>query len=810
MNAFRWAARQLARNPVFSAIVISTLALGIGASTLIFSVLDGVLLRPLPYPDADRVVRVYQINEGRGNRGPVSDPNFTDLKDRSRSFSAFAQFGGVPESVAGGSEPVRLLVSRVSRGFYEAIGVQPLYGRVFTVEESTFGAAPVAAVSYAYWQRYLGGAPDFASRPLRIGGREYSVVGVMPPGFDYPDGAQVWTPREMLGANPERTAHNLQAVGRLADGVTLEQARAELTSIAGALKAEHGANTWMTDAALVPIHENLVGNVRPGLLVLGAAVALLFVVAWTNVASMLLTRAVTREQELAVRVALGASGWRLARQFLTETLLLCGIGGVLGLAVAWFGLELLVALQAGSLPRADALEVEWLAVAFAGGVSLAAAVTLSLLLAWRATRSGATANANRRSAVGGARSKLREIMVGAQVAVALVLLVGAVLLGRSFVALTQVDPGFRTDDLLLMHVALPRIPVEQSAAPLATFHDELIMRVGALPGVASVGAITFPPLAGSPTSSGTLVSLNQRDEVRTFDDYFALSREPTRVTMAEFKVANDDYFDAFGIPLLRGRLFEQTDGPAAEHVGLVSRSLAESRWPGEDPIGKLVQFGGMDGDLTPFTVIGIVGDVHEFGVDTVTRPTFYGYYRQRPRVISSFWIAMRAANTESLIPAARQVLQAMNPDVAPQFRSADELFAQSLAQRRFNLTVLGVFGAAALLLALAGIYGAIAFHVAQRTQEIGVRMALGALGSSVVALIVRRSVLVAAAGVAVGLMIAAGAARLMGSLLYGVSPFDPVAYATAAGALLAAAAIASWLPAKRAARVDPITALRSE
>jgi predicted permease len=361
-----------------------------------------------------------------------------------------------------------------------------------------------------------------------------------------------------------------------------------------------------------------------------------------------------------------------------------------------------------------------------------------------------------------------------------------------------------------MHVALPRVDDGGDSTPLARFHEDLIERLRALPGVELVGGVTFPPLAGDPTSNGVLLTLNRPDEITTFEEYFELAKDPARVAFAEFKVASDDYFAALDIPLLRGRLFERGDGPGTEHVAVLSRSLAELKWPGADPIGKLLQFGGMDGDLTPFRVVGVVGDVHEFGVDVPARPTFYGYYRQRPRVLASFWTVIRAPNAESLVPEARRIVQSMNPDLAPQFRTAEGLFSRSVAQRRFNLTLLGVFGGSALLLALAGIYGAISFHVAQRTQEIGVRMALGALGRNVVALIVRRSVLVAGVGIVAGLVVALGASRLVGSLLYGVSAQDPLAYAGAAVALLAAAAAASWLPARRAARVDPITALRSE
>jgi predicted permease len=810
MNALRFATRQLIRNPAFNAVVVLTLALGIGASTLIFSVIDGVLLEPLPYPQSDRIARVYQVNEGRGTRGPVSDPNFADVQERSRSFAALAQFGGLVQPVAGGSEPTRTFVAYVSQDFHDVLGVTPLHGRGFAPDELNPGAAPAVLVSHSYWQRYLEGAADFESRSLRIGDRPHAIVGVMPPGFDFPNGAQLWAPRELIPINPQRTAHNMQVVGRLAPGVSLEQARADSTAIARGLKAEHGGATWMVDAAIVPLHEDLVGSIRPALLVLGAAVTLLFFVACANVVSMLLARAVVREQELAIRAALGAGRFRLARQFLAEILVLCAAGGALGVVLAWWGLDLLGALHAGTLPRADALGIDGTTLAFATILSVLAAGALSALLAWRATGERVAVNANRRGAVGGRRSRLREGLVAAQIAVALVLIVGAVLLGRSFQQLIDVDPGFRTSDLVLMHVALPRAPQDADPAPLASFHEDVIARLRALPGVEAVGGVTFPPLAGDPTSSGTLITLNHSAEIETMDDIGSFARDPARSVIAEFRVASEGYFAAMGIPLLRGRLFERSDGPQTAHAAVLSRSLAELKWPGEDPIGKLLQFGNMDGDLTPFTVVGVVGDVHEFGVDTAPRPTFYGYHLQRPRVVSSFWIAIHAPNAERTVPAARQIVQNLNSDVPPRFRTAEEMFSASLAQRRFNLTLLGVFGGGSLLLALAGIYGAIAFNVAQRTQEIGVRMALGARATGVVAMVVRRSLMLAAAGIFAGLAAALGTSRLIESLLYEVSSRDPLAYAAAAATLLLAAALASWLPAARAARVDPITALRHE
>jgi predicted permease len=525
---------------------------------------------------------------------------------------------------------------------------------------------------------------------------------------------------------------------------------------------------------------------------------------------MLLARAVSREQELAVRVALGAGRWRLAAQFLAEALLVCGAGGIVGLVIAAWGLAALGATYGGSLPRVATASIDWPTVAFAAGLSLLAAVTLSVLLAFRATRAGASLAGSRRGIVGATRAFGRDSLVAAQVAMALVLLVGAVLLGRSFQELMRLDPGYRTDGLMMMSLTLPRPADGADAAPLARFHGELMDRLAALPGAEAVGGVTFAPLIGGSAPNGSLLRLNRADEVETMDEFAELAKDPSRATLAEFRVASEGYFGALDIPLLRGRMFERGDGPGAEHVALISRSLAEIKWPGEDPIGKLLQFGNMDGDLTPFRVIGVVGDVRE-ALDADPRPTFYGYYLQRPTSTSwSFWIAVRGADPASFAPAARAIVREMNPELPPEIRVSNEMRWTSLAPRRFNLVMVGVFGASALLLAIAGIYGAIAFNVAQRTREIGVRIALGALHRSVVAMILRKALLLLGVGLAAGTVVALGASRVAGSLLYGVSPNDPLAFAAAIGVLLLAAVAAAFVPARRAARVDPMVALRQE
>lgn len=809
MNGLRLAARQVGRYPAFSAVVIATVALGIGTCTLIFSVVNGVLLRPLTYPDPDRIVRVLQINENGRLSNNLSQANFGDLRQQTRSFSALARYAVGTQPVSGGSEPTRVETASVSAEFFNVVGIQPTIGRAFVADELHIGAAPSAVISYSYWQRYFAGDPTLDARTLRIADRTYSIVGVMPAGFDYPDGAEIWTPAELWPLEGSRTAHNWRAVGRIKTGVSLADARDEVSAIARRLRAEHGEDTWMVDAAAVPLHDVLVESARPALLVLLASVALLFMVAAANAANLVLARAISRDQEFVVRAALGAKRRHLASQFFAEVLLLCAAGGALGVVFTAWGIEVLVRLAADRLPRAHAVSVDWAVLCFAGGLTVATAAGLSLLAAWRASSTGVVARYNQRTIGGAPRSPLRETLVVAQVALALVLVVGAVLLGRSFLALTSVDPGFRTEGFVFMDLSAPWPGDRAELEPLVPFYDELMTRLRALPGVDTVAGVSLPPGAGGGWD-GTPVTQNYPDEIKNADDLEAVWSDPTRTARGtEYRLASEGYFTALGIPLLRGRAFERGDGPSAQPVAVVSRSLAERLWPDQDPLGKLVQF-DMGGDLRPSTVVGVVGDIRDLGLDREPRPTFYAPYRQRPWSLTVFQIVMRTTSPERVVPEAREIVQSMNPEIVPQFSTSEELYADRLAPRRFNLLMVGVFGGAALLLALAGIYGTIAFHVARRTHEIGVRIALGARPKGVISMVVRRCLLLAGIGVGCGLAIAFGASRLVSSLLYGIAPHDPVSYAVAATALLVAAGVAGWLPAIRAAHVDPVTALRRE
>jgi putative ABC transport system permease protein len=489
-------------------------------------------------------------------------------------------------------------------------------------------------------------------------------------------------------------------------------------------------------------------------------------------------------------------------------LLLCGVGGALGLALAAWGIGTIVRLAAGQLPRSEAVGIDWTVTGFACGLVVATAFGLSLLAAWRAS-SRVVLRYNQRTSGGARESPLLGSLVVTQVALALLLVVGSALLGRSFLALTSVDPGFGTEGFVFMDVSAPWTEDRTKLEPLVSLYDELMARLRALPGVDAVAAVSLHPGSGGGWD-GTPVTQNDPDEFTSFDDLAAVMSDPARSARGtEYRLASEDYFAAVGIPLLRGRVFERSDGPNAQRVAVVSRSLAERLWPGEDPLGKLVQF-DMGGDLRPSTVVGIVGDIRDYSLEREPRPTFYAPYRQRAWSLTIFEIVMRTTDAARVVPAARDIVQRMNPDIVPQFSTSERAYAAQLAPRRMNLALIGSFGGTALLLALAGIYGSIAFHVARRTHEIGVRIALGARPNCVVSMVLQRSLLLAGIGVAAGIAIAFAASRLARSLLYGIAPHDPVSYVAGAAVLLLAAAAAGSIPAMRAARVDPVTALRSE
>lgn len=809
----RYALRRLRRAPGYTAVVVLTLGLGIGATTTLFSVVNGVLLRPLPYPEADRIVRVFEVGTEGTRASQMSDPNFADLSRQSRSLEALAQFQTTVVSVSGGTEPARVTAAQVSRELLRVMGVQPVLGRSFLAEEQRQGAAPAALVSYGYWRRYLGGDPHLSAHALRSGENVLSVVGVMPPRFDFPEGADIWFPRELEALSTSRTALNKKAVGRLVAGVSVERAQRDLSDVARRLKAEHGEGTWMADVEVVPLREDLVGPTRLPLLLLLGASGFLLLIAWTNVLNLVLARVASRRRELGVRIALGVGRARLVQQSLTESLLLSLLGGACALLVARWGLDLLVTLDAGSLPRLEEVRIDGAVLFFALALSVAVAVGLALLSAWRATGDGVRASfaLGERSEAGTGTARLRGILVVSQVALTLVLLVGTGLLLRSFQRVLGVAPGYRTQGAVVLNCYLPYPDTDERARDQRHFHERLISRLVALPGVAEVGGIDSLPLR-SRGAGGTFLRLNRPDEVTDWESFEAVRLIPGRAGYAGYRRVLPGYFRAMEVPLLRGRLFDERDHREAPHVAVVSASLAETAWPDEDPIGRLVQFGNMDGDLSPFTVVGVVGDTRAGSLEAEPRPTVYANAWQRPRALAGPFdiVLVTESGAEAQITAVRRLVHDLDPQLAPRIQALEGIYSDSLAGRRFQLLLLGVFGATALLLALVGVYGVISFHVAQRTQEMGVRIALGASSESVVRLVVRQGLLLAALGVGLGLAGALALTRLMRGLLYGVTATDPFTFLAVPLVLLVAAMTACFLPALHAARVDPVAALRAE
>jgi len=810
----RYAVRMLRNAPGFAAVSIATLGVGLGAATAVFSVVNAVLLRPLPYPEAERIVRVQQVDaEGRPNAN-ISGPNFQDLRDQSRSFDALAIYaGGTPVSVLADGRPHRANVLFVSERFLDVLGVRPIVGRGFLEEEARPGGAPAAIVSHAYWQRWFGGDPDLSGKSLRAGPYSYPIVGVLPPEFDYPVGTEVLVPFQHDPGTEKRTAHNYRAVGRLAAGVRLERARGELSGIARALKERYGSETMMSDATAIRLQDVVTGGVRQTLLILFGAAALLLLIACANVSNLLLARAAGRERELAVRLALGAGRGRIVRQIAAESLVLCAAGGALGVLIAYGGVAALLAFEPGNLPRAREVDVSWAALSFALVAVLVCALALAVVTSLRAAGReihGALTDAQRTLAGGRRSQRVRNGLVVAQIATTLVLLAGAALLARSFARVLAVDPGYRTEQALLLDIALPAMGDWEEGRLQAAFREELMTRLRSLPGVVEVGSISALPLGNVGFyPDGLFIEMTRPDEIQSFEDFQRL--DPTdseRVGDAGFRVVSAGYFRAMGIPLVRGRLFEEGDVYDAPHVAVISETLARTRWPGEDPIGRYIQFGNMDGDLRAFRIVGVVGDVREVSLESRPEPLFYADHRQRPRHASHSSIVVYGTEDAAIASAAERIVRDLDPEVPVRVRRLSEVVDASLAGRRFSLLLLGLFSAAALVLATMGIYGVVSYLVAQRTREIGIRMALGADGGAVQRLVIGRGAALVVAGALIGLAAALGLTRLLAGMLYGVSATDPVTFIVVVLVVAAAALLASYLPARQAARLPPAVTLR--
>jgi putative ABC transport system permease protein len=814
LQDLRFALHLLRKSPAFTAVAILTLALGIGANTAIFSVVYSVLLRPLPYPNPDQIVQLWELNQV-GHRVNFAEGNFVDLRATSKDFADLAELGFDDMLVIGGTEPSRVPVSAVSRDFFEVMGVSPVLGRAFTAEDQREGAAPVLLVGHAYWQQNLAASKDLSKFKLIVDSKIFSVVGVMPQGFRFPNDSQLWIPREIYPPDTtSRTAHNWRVFGRLRPGIALPQASAELSTVARRLHQQYAPDIDMSGVAVLSLQDALTAQARPALFLLLGAVGFLLLVACANVANLLMAQSAARGRELAIRAAIGAGRARLVQQFLIESFLLCVTSGTIGVFAARWGVDILLALAPKNLPRLDSVSANLPMFLFALGLSILLASGLGIFTAFRATAGDlrdALGEAGREEFGGLRVQRFGRTLVAGQLSITLLLLVGAGLLGRSLLRVLSLDPGFRTQSVVTMDLSFSPINTDADKLTRVRVMDDMFSRLRNVPGVEAVGGVNQLPLTDDFLPSGTFLILTSRQVPARLEEFDRLFHDPSLTGYADYCVATEDYFRVLGIPLLRGRFFDAGDVLDAPHVTVISDSLARTRWPNEDPLGKTIEFGNMDGDLRLLTIVGIVGDARNRNLETPPTPTVYVDYRQRPHSTDTFTVVMRSAlPPATVISAAREVVRNVDPNIPPRFQTFAQVFSTSLATRRFNLTLVLAFAATALFLAAAGIYGVVAYTVSRRTREIGIRMALGATAPDVLRLVLLQGMSAVMIGVALGIAGAFALTRTMQSLLFDVSPTDPATLAGVALLLAAVSLLACFVPARRATRVDPIIALRYE
>jgi putative ABC transport system permease protein len=795
----RYGARTLLKSPGFTLVALVALALGVGANTAIFSVVNSVLLRPLPYPDSERLVAFMGVNpQGGITQSNMSVPDFADWQQQNEVFEQLAGFVTGGALLVSGEEGERVRGTGVTTDFFPLIRTQPLRGRALTAEDQQPGREPVAVLSYGLWQRRFGADPNAVGRAVMLSGKSTTIVGVMPQGFDFPAQSEVWVPLQLDPAKERRDNRYLQVVGRLKPGATITQAQTQLDTINGRLAQTYRETNTGWGVQLTNLRESLVGAVRASLLVLLGAVGLVLLIACANVANLLLARATARQREIAVRTALGASRGRIVRQLLTESVLLSVVGGALGLLLSVWLTDLLVAVSPAGSPRFDEIRPDARVFAFTCAVTILTGLVFGLAPALQASRldlNEALKEGGRSGAEGARRNRLRGLLMVGEIALSFMLLAGAGLLVRSFVRLRETRPGFNTEGVLTMRLSLPPGKYAQGE-PRAQFYRQAVERVGSLPGVAAAGAVLTMPLGGDTFSVG-------RSFIRE-----GRPMTPEESANASYYVATPGYFRALEIPVLAGRSFTEQDTAQAPMVVLVNETMARKHWPGESPIGKRITI--WRDEKFPREVVGVVGDTRP-ALDTPASAQMYVPYAQDATWGSLTLVARTQGDPATLAAAARNELRALDKTLPVyNVKTMTEVAAASVAQHRASMLLLSAFAGVALLLAVIGIYGVTAYYVTQRTHEIGVRMALGATRGDVLRLVVGQGLRLTLIGLAVGIVAALALTRLLASLLYEVSATDPLAFAVGALLLAVVALAACYVPARRATKVDPMVALRYE
>jgi predicted permease len=797
----RYGIRKLRMSPGFTLVAVMTLALGIGANTAIFSVVNAVLLRPLPFEAPEQLVRVFGTSARRSSFSrPHSYLNFNDLRAQNQSFEAMAAYGAVTSALSGADAPEQITGVISSGDIFQVLKTKPLLGRLLAPEDERPGGSPVVVISHGLWRRRFGGDPHIVGRSIRLDGREREVVGVTPADFRFEfvtTAADFWTPIDpSVSEFQQRGAIFLEAIGRLKPGVSVAQANADMGVIASRLEQQYQNSNAGVGVRLAPAQEELVGDVRPTLLVLLGAVGFVLLIACANVANLLLARSAGRYREIAVRSALGAWRGRIVRQLLTESRLLAFVGGLLGLLFALWGVKLLSAFVPENVPRFGETSIDLRVLGFTLAASVLTGLLFGIAPALQSSRfdlNEALKEGGRGGSDGRGRKRVRSLLMVSEVALSLVLLVGAGLLIKSFVKLRNTDPGFDPDNTLTASVSLAAVRYD-SDEKIDDFYRRLIERVRALPGVASVGGVTPLPLSDN-------------NMAFSFSVVGQPPPPPEQRQAASARVVTPDYFRAQGVPLRKGRVFNEADKAGAPNTIIVNEAFARRYLPGDEPLGQRLKLGinSIEGEI-----VGVVGDVRGMSLATPGTPEYY--IPEAAVAFSDMSLVIRTTgDPASLTPALRQVVAEMDKD-QPLYdvRTMDSLVARSVARQRFSMTLVGVFAVLAMLLSAVGIFSVMSFLVAQRTHEIGIRMALGARPGDILSMVVRHGIVLTLVGVAVGLAASFALTRLMSGLLYEVSATDPVVYGGITALLAAVALAACYIPARRATKVDPLIALRYE